>query len=918
MGERTEGTETRGEDERGDEKDKVATSLSRPLTVAPCTIPLLSLAFLPSSPLVSVPSVRSVRSVRSVVQPSEAGYSCPASIVGERNGRIREMSTPRDRPEIARLQAIFDLAPIGIANIGADGRFLRANAALIRLLGYPLATLLTLTFAELTHPDGLSESGDYFQELVAGTRADFVIEKRYRRADGRYAWVRITGAAVRDNAGRFAYTVSLVEDIADRMATEAALRSSKARFRALFEQVPYSVALYAVDGRQLMGNQAYHSLFGLPADLPLPHNLLDDPQLAAAGFLPLLQRALTGESVSVPAHRYDAAPIPGGAAGRALWLTVRLQPLRDELGVAREIVAVFEDVTEQHQAAEALRASNESLELRVIERTRELTALLDISREVASTLDLEPLLGLLLDRLAGLVEATMLAVTVLDGEELVQVEYRGPGSREYSVGRRFPIDRDSALWRAFQDGKPVTIDDVLTDTELAADLLRSFARSQPTGPTIIRSWLGVPLIGKGEAIGMLVLTHLEPHHFTDNDARLVAAFAAQATVAIENAGLYRDVQERLAQVEGLSAVGAALVEERNLGRVLRTVGERVIALLNADGCAIALLDPDETARESGRELTLAVVIGDRETDLQGMRIPLHGSFLGEAILSGGPIISGDIAGDLRGYAPAIRRPHNSMLALPLRTSERVVGALNVFGRPDKPFGERDIALMTLFVQQVAVAIENARLYEGAQALAVLEERQRLARELHDSVSQALYGIARGARTARALADRDSARVVGPIDYVLSLAEAGLTEMRALIFELRPESLATEGLGAALGKMADAIRVRHRLAVSLDLCDELAAPLPTKEALYRIAQEATNNAIKHARAGQLSIRLDCDETGYLLAVRDDGIGFDPQADFADHFGLTSMRERAGRLGGRLTVASIPGAGTTITVRLPLAR
>ena len=820
--------------------------------------------------------------------------------------------------EIARLQAVFNLAPIGIANIGTDGRILQANDALVRFLGYPLATLQTLTFGDLTHPEDRSRSDDIFRELVAGTRAEFVLEKRYCRADDRYVWVRITGAAVRDAAGAFAYTVSLIEDIAARKATEAALRASEDRFRSLFEQAPYGVVLYASDGRQLIGNRAYHTLFGLPAGVPLQHNLLDDPQLTAAGLVPLIRRALAGESVSIPLHRYDTARTPGVVGGRVLWLTAQLHPFSDKQGEAREIAVVFEDVTEQHQAAEALRASNESLELRVTERTRELMALLDISREVASTLDLEPLLGVILDRLAGLVDATMLAVTVLDGDELVQVEYRGPGTCEYSVGRRFPINRGSPLWRSLQDGRPVTIDDVLADTDLAADLLQSFARSQPTGPTIIRSWLGVPLVGKGEAIGMLVLTHYTPHHFTDNDARLVAAFAAQATVAIKNAGLYRDVQERLAQVEALSAVGAALVEERNLDRVLRTVGERVIALLNADGCAIALLDTGGATQEVGRELTLGVVIGEREADLQGMRIPLHGSFLGAAILASGPIISDDTSADPRGYGPALRRQHNSMLALPLRTRERVVGALNVFGRPGKPFGARDIAIMTLFVQQAAVAIENARLYERAQSLAVLEERQRLARELHDSVSQALYGIALGARTARTLVDRDPARVAAPVEYVLSLAEAGLTEMRALIFELRPESLATEGLGAALGKMADAIRVRHHLAVDLELCDELAAPLPTKEALYRIAQEATNNAIKHARAGQLAIRLDCDKAGYTLVVHDDGSGFDPHGEFDGHFGLTSMRERASRLAGTLTVASAPGAGTTISVRLPLAQ
>lgn len=220
----------------------------------------------------------------------------------------------------------------------------------------------------------------------------------------------------------------------------------------------------------------------------------------------------------------------------------------------------------------------------------------------------------------------------------------------------------------------------------------------------------------------------------------------------------------------------------------------MIDLLHADGCAIALLDPDEAARVPGQELLLAVVLGEEEQHLQGLRIPLTGSFLGEAIVRGEPVISEDNARNSRGYPPATPRLHNSMLALPLRTSERTVGALNVFGRSVAPFGQRDIALLTLFAQQAAVAIENARFYEQAQSLAVLEGRQRLARELHDSVSQALYGIALGARTARTLLDRDPAGVVEPLDYVLNLAEAGLTEMRALIFELRPESLATEGLG----------------------------------------------------------------------------------------------------------------------------
>jgi signal transduction histidine kinase len=224
--------------------------------------------------------------------------------------------------------------------------------------------------------------------------------------------------------------------------------------------------------------------------------------------------------------------------------------------------------------------------------------------------------------------------------------------------------------------------------------------------------------------------------------------------------------------------------------------------------------------------------------------------------------------------------------------------------------------MTLFARQAAVAIENARLYGQAQGLAVLEERQRLARELHDSVSQALYGISLGARTARTLAERDPGRVIAPLDYVLSLAEAGQAEMRALIFELRPESLAEEGLVAALEKQAGSLRARHNLAVEFDLAAEPELPLAAKEALYRIAQEALHNTVKHARADRVRLRLGHDGAVCALEVSDNGRGFDATGSFPGHLGLRSMRERVERLGGTFSIASGPGEGTRIRAELPL--
>lgn len=218
-------------------------------------------------------------------------------------------------------------------------------------------------------------------------------------------------------------------------------------------------------------------------------------------------------------------------------------------------------------------------------------------------------------------------------------------------------------------------------------------------------------------------------------------------------------------------------------------------------------------------------------------------------------------------------------------------------------------------QELSQTSAALQLTEAQVKVAALEERQRLARELHDSVSQALYGIALGARTARTQLDRDPAKVAEPLDYVLSLAEVGLSEMRALIFELRPESLQTEGLVAALTKLADALHARYRVEVKTDFDREPEIQLEQKEALYRIGQEALHNIAKHAKATQVNLSLHQKDGLTVLEVRDNGIGFDPQAEFPGHLGLHSMRERVEGLGGSLVVESHAGVGTVIRAHVP---
>src|SRR5205807_8511042 len=261
-------------------------------------------------------------------------------------------------------------------------------------------------------------------------------------------------------------------------------------------------------------------------------------------------------------------------------------------------------------------------------------------------------------------------------------------------------------------------------------------------------------------------------------------------------------------------------------------------------------------------------------------------------------------------------PGRALLWLPIVVRGAIAGALGV-GHPQPGYyTERHVQLAMGFAQQVGSALENARLYEQAQGKAVLEERQRLARELHDSVSQVLYSIALNAASAAALRTSDPERAAALGRDVHELARLGLAEMRALIFELRPESLEREGLVSALHKQADAVQARHGIAVRVSVAEEPEISLAAKEALYRIAQEALQNVTKHARAQSAELALDQIGSEVILRIKDDGRGFDADRSYPGHLGLHSMRERMAAVGGALDIRSSLGGGTCISARLPL--
>ena len=253
---------------------------------------------------------------------------------------------------------------------------------------------------------------------------------------------------------------------------------------------------------------------------------------------------------------------------------------------------------------------------------------------------------------------------------------------------------------------------------------------------------------------------------------------------------------------------------------------------------------------------------------------------------------------------------------PIIVRDKPVGVLVLENDTAHDLSEERERLVRAFASQAGVAIENVRLYDEVTEKAAFEERQHLARELHDSVSQALYSIVLGSHAARKQLETSPKEANKALEYVQDLAEAGLAEMRALIFELRPEVLEQEGLNAALSKQVEALEVRHKLAAEFSAGSEPALPFAAKQALFRITQEALHNIVKHARARRVEVALKTLQKRLQLSIRDDGIGFDAATVSSDRLGLRSMRERAASLGGNLSVSSAPGQGTELRVEVPL--
>jgi signal transduction histidine kinase len=449
--------------------------------------------------------------------------------------------------------------------------------------------------------------------------------------------------------------------------------------------------------------------------------------------------------------------------------------------------------------------------------------------------------------------------------------------------------------------------------------------------------IGMPISWHGRMIGFFGIgVHAGPvlaagrplHQFRDKDLESLSVFARHAAIAIMNARRYEWEQQRTERLRLIARIGRIITSTLRLTELLQAAADAIHELLGYPNVAIPLIESGEPD-----VLVLATTGGNyRHLIRDEYRIPVTQGIMGAAARSGETVLVNDVASDPRHLPTPGAKGIRAELAVPIRLGGRIVGVLNVES-PDS-FSDDDAASLEIVADQLAVGIDNARLYERGQRLAVLEERQRLARDLHDSVTQQIFAMKLIAETLASACRRDPEEAIRRSERLTDLTTTALAEMRALVAELRPDDmlasspassgiamLRQKGLVAAIRRHADEVAAD---AAEVDVDAESYTPQPrdSEEALYRIAQEALSNAVKHAGAARITIRLSADSTAVRLQVRDDGRGFDPHAverrddDGEDGgYGLTSMRERAHALGGVLDVRSSHGRGTVVEVAVP---
>jgi len=830
----------------------------------------------------------------------------------------------------------LDSLPIPVWVAGGHGLCTFHNKAGLAFLGKSREELLAEGWAGFIHPDDIAKLADRLAAL-ARFSSPHQIEFRMRSSAGDYRWFLCTLAPRCDNSGRFSGCVGYSADISSfKKATEAFFQS-ETRYRQLFDSNLVGAMYTSVSGGILDANQKFLEMVGYPASdikagrlrwidiTPAEYKAQAESnaaQLRATGiFKPFEKEYICKDGSRVP----------------VLVTSALLE------GSTTEAITFVVDLTEHKRAEQAMRRHTESLangQIAALNRTLTLlatepsldTALSHVLKAISEQLSVTSS-GL---HVAGLNPSdTLLHMNYDDGQIT-----RGEDINTPSALHPRHVALITERWKAQKEGfpRPLLLD-VATSSEFDEQRRACLLANK------IHTLLLVPLLVHNRLVGTLSIRIKERRALRPAEIELAQALAQQASLAVHLTHLAeRSRQVAVLEERNLAATGRAaelarankalkqtldvLANDPEIDEVLGHVLTVVTQVLEGSGSTLWLRDRDaETAKlhlvfrdghlvigaESGHRLAGQTLDLSRQ-DLFAFAVFRHGRPVWHEVATSKAL---DDAAKTYLREQGVK----ALLGIPLILADKAIGAIVVRFPELRQFGSVELELAQGLAQQATLALQLTRLAEQARKAAISEERNRMAREIHDTLAQSFTGVLIQLQAARQVLDDVNPEATQHLESAIALARVGLTEARRSVRGLRPQLLRDGNITTALDQLVRQLGTDSLVHINFSANGDAQRFMsPDIEInLLRISQEAITNAMKHSGANQINVRLSAGREAVQLAIEDNGAGFDPHVSTLSRgFGLISMQERADRIGGDLTVLTKPGGGTKIHLLLPILR
>ena len=806
----------------------------------------------------------------------------------QQNHRTQEQIEEALRDREQHFRAIWQAASDAMALSAPDGTILDANPAYYQLYGYPAEEVIGKNFSLIVPEEQRQKAREIYAALFQSPVIIPPVEARIVRADGTESIVEANYSFITQNGIRTAM-LSIIRDVSERKKVK-----ELNKFKLISDQADDGIAIVDQEGHFVYVNKTQAERKGYSQEeytsmtiweKDFPHNL--------AAYQEFFNRA---QQQAVPQNQH----IMQSRDGTTLPIEVSMT------GVSFDgqpfLLCIARDITERQQAQERQERLLRYASLRA-----------DISQTLARQSSLQVMLQRCCEAMVSSLPLASARIWILNVEEQVLELQASAGSCTYHIDaqKRMSV-KTSKISYMIHELRPHLANDVLHH-----QLINDKGWVHQEGVVAMASY---PLILDEQVVGTMAL--FGQKHFTEEtfDVLTMVADAIAQGIGRKQAEerLEERVKQRTKELSLLLEVSHAVASTLELQPLLCTILEQLKTVIDySEAVLISIQD--------GKMIPL----DHRGTYSQAQKKYLiklfeQGTFYQQILQQREAVIVDDFHTKPLFFEAYEHLPGEhieilinnvrSWMGIPLVIGDRVIGVLSVSHNLPNFYKSQHASLAFALANQAAIALENARLYQQARTLAAMQERQRLARELHDSVSQELYGISLNAQNARETLETHPEEAAQAIEMIAQHAETGTDEMRELLFELRPESLQNVGLIGALSRQVAKLRANYRLIVQTSFSEEPEISVEKKHALYRIAQEALHNVARHARASTVMLRMVLEGRFLLLEVRDDGRGFDPGGNFSEHLGLQSMKERVAALNGTLTIKSVPENGTTISVRV----